>query len=115
VNLIQKQKTFARLLPRLLDRAHEMGFEVTLGEILRSAEAASKNAKEGDGIVNSLHCLKLAVDLNLFKDGHYLARTADHRDLGEWWEAQTTSEYRCCWGGRFGDGNHYSLEHNGVR
>ena len=51
-----------------------------------------------------------AVDLNLFKAGKYVALTEDHRPLGEWWESQGGA-----WGGRFEDGNHYSLEWKGRR
>jgi hypothetical protein len=60
----------------------------------------------------SLHRIRLAVDLNLFKDGKYLKDTDDHQELGEYWES-----IGGFWGGRFrnADGNHYSLEHNGMR
>jgi hypothetical protein len=40
----------------------------------------------------------------------YLKETKDHAFLGEFWEEMGGS-----WGGRFNDGNHYSLEHNGRR
>ena len=62
------------------------------------------------GRENSLHKDKLALDLNLFKDGRYLASTEDHEPLGLFWESIGGS-----WGGRFDDGNHYSLEHRGRR
>ena len=35
---------------------------------------------------------------------------AETNELGEYWESIGGS-----WGGRFNDGNHYSLEHNGVK
>ena len=38
-------------------------------------------------------------------------RQAD-QPLGEWWEKQAADAR---WGGRFNDGNHYSLEHEGVK
>lgn len=115
MNLITKQKAFAKLLPRLIDKAHELGFEVTMGEVWRSPEEAKRLSQLKMGIRNSLHCEKLAVDLNLFKDGLFLSRTADHKQLGEWWEKQSTDLLNCCWGGRWGDGNHYSIEHNGIK
>lgn len=59
---------------------------------------------------NSLHYIGLAIDLNLFKNGEYLKDTNDHKELGEFWESLGGS-----WGGRFNDGNHYSLEHNGRK
>lgn len=117
MNLLLKQMTFARLLPRLLDYAYEHGYSVTLGELWRPEWVAKANSKPGGvvGIANSLHCERLAVDLNLFKDGRFLMTNEDHRKLGEFWESLSTEDYKCVWGGRFGDGNHYSIEHGGVR
>ena len=42
--LLQKQWRFSRALPLLLCRAHEMGLEVSLGEVARSDEQAEINA-----------------------------------------------------------------------
>ena len=56
--------------------------------------------------------MRLAIDLNLFRDGAFLQSSEDHRALGEWWEKQHPLAR---WGGRFMDGNHYSLEHGGVK
>lgn len=95
---------------KLILKAGEMGYEVTLGEAWRTPEQARLNAKKGTGIEGSLHVLRLALDLNLFRGGVYLPWSKDHQPLGEWWESEGGS-----WGGRFGDGNHYSLEHNGRR
>ena len=64
----------------------------------------------GYGAGRSCHKLRLAIDLNLFRGGRYLTGTADHKPLGEWWESQGGT-----WGGRFRDGNHYSLEHEGAK
>lgn len=106
-----KQQLFARLVPRLIDKAHELGFEVTLGDAYRDPRVhGAIGVKKGYGHSRSAHKQRLAIDLNLFKDGRYLASTEDHRPLGEWWESQGGA-----WGGRFDDGNHYSLEHNGMK
>jgi hypothetical protein len=66
--------------------------------------------KQGYGAGRSCHKLRLAIDINLFRNGEYLGRSEDHRQLGEWWEKQGG-----VWGGRWGDGNHYSLEHDGAK
>jgi hypothetical protein len=112
MTLRQKQSLFARLVAQLIVEAENQGFEVTFGETYRSPEEARRLAKLGKGIINSLHCSRLAIDLNLFRDGRYLSSTESHRPLGEWWETQ---HELCRWGGRFSrpDGNHYSLEHEG--
>lgn len=121
MTLGQKQRLFAKLLPRLIDHAHSLGFEVAIGEVERSAVAAEWMASTGRGIRNSLHTKRLAVDLHLFRDDDgdgdldYLTDTAAHEQLGAWWKAQSGPEWTCCWGGDFGDGNHYSVGHDGVR
>lgn len=112
MKLIEAQQLFARLLPRLLDHAHSMGYDVTLGEAWRPPETARLYAQQGRGSVQSLHILRLAVDLNLFQGGVYLTSTVAHQPLGEWWEQQHPL---CRWGGRFTrpDGNHYSISWEG--
>ena len=115
MTLGDKQRMFARLVPRLIDKAHEMGFEVTLGDAYRDPRVfGALGVKQGYGHPKSAHKVRLAIDLNLFRDGVFLQSTEDHRPLGEWWEAQARPEYRTRWGGRFQDGNHYSIEHDGV-
>lgn len=107
------QHRFAKLVPRLIDKAHELGFEVTLGDAYRDPRLHGvMGEKKGYGHPRSAHKVKLALDLNLFLKGEYLDTTEAHQLLGEWWEKQDPAAR---WGGRFGDGNHYSLEHEGVR
>lgn len=109
-SLSSKQQKFAFLVGKLILQAYEMGYGVSFGECYRTPEQAALNAAKGIGIKNSLHGIRLAVDINLFKDGKYLARSEDYKILGEWWEAQ---DPECAWGGRFNDGNHFSLKHGG--
>ena len=108
--LRQKQSRFALMAARLILQAQAMGYEVTLGEAYRSPAEAARLAAAGRGIARSLHTDRLAIDLNLFKNGRYLDSTEDHRPLGEWWESIGGT-----WGGRFKDGNHYSLAHEGRK
>lgn len=112
MRLRQKQSLFVELSAGLVMHAIEQGYELTYGETYRSPQEAARLAKLGVGLKNSLHILKLAIDLNLFKDGKYLKSTKSHEPLGIWWEKQHPL---CRWGGRFGDGNHYSLEHEGRK
>jgi hypothetical protein len=120
----QKQRWFARKVPRLIDKAHELGFAVTLGDAFRDPRVhGALGVKMGYGHPKSAHKLKIAIDLNLFRDVDgdgdldFLERTEAHRQLGEWWESQAEPGYTTTWGGRFStpDGNHYSVEHDGVR
>ena len=110
MTLRQKQSLFVGLVAQLIQRAEAKGYELTFGETYRSPEEAARLAKLGKGIKNSLHTQRLAIDLNLFKDGVYLSSTEAHRPLGEWWEGQHDLAR---WGGRFSDGNHYSISHGG--
>ena len=95
MGLRDKQSEFARRVPLLIRRAFEMGYEVTLGDAYRDPRCPY-------GSKSSRHKSRLAIDLNLFKDGVYLRKTSDHKELGEYWEALGG-----IWGGRFNDGNHY--------
>lgn len=113
MTLGEKQKLFTTLVPRLLDKAHELGYQVTLGDAYRDPRVFGVlGVKQGYGAAYSCHKERLAIDLNLFKDGQFLQATEDHRPLGEWWEKQHAD---ACWGGRFEDGNHYSLTHEGIK
>ena len=110
MTLRERQSLFARLLSDLLRFAYDQGYELSLGEAWRSPTTAERMARQGRGIANSLHCDRLAIDLNLFKDGRWLTESEDHRELGEYWEGLHED---CRWGGRFGDGNHYSVTYEG--
>ena len=105
MTLRQKQELFAKLLVQLISHAHVKGYGITFGDFHRSQEEATRL-----GFPNSLHTQRLAADLNLFKNGRYLRSTEAHRELGEYWESL---HELCRWGGRFQDGNHYSLTHGG--
>jgi hypothetical protein len=99
------------MVSNLIIKANELGFDVTLGDAYRDPRWAGDMGEKGIyGRKDSCHKLRLAIDINLFKGGQYLSDTESHRELGEWWESVGGS-----WGGRFNDGNHYSLEHQGVR
>lgn len=130
MKLGERQELFMRLLPRLIDQAHTLGFEIRGGDLFRDPrlhgeygkpsvirylkQVASKwltllNAEGYThyGKINSEHKNKCAIDLNLReRDGDMVWSTEGHRVLGEWWEAQHPN---CRWGGRYQDGNHYEL------
>jgi len=113
MKLGKKQELFSRLLPGLMLKAFELGFEIRGGDWFRDPRVHGHHGvKKGYGRAKSNHKLKLAIDLNLMKNGKMIRSTAGHRELGEWWEKQ---HELCRWGGRFQDGNHYSLEHWGGR
>jgi len=89
-----KQSKFTRMIALLILFAYEQGYELTFGDAFATI----------GHIEDSFHYKRLAIDLNLFKDGTYLTSTSDHLPLGLFWESIGGS-----WGGRFNDGNHYSF------
>lgn len=94
----QKQSKFAHLIGLLICHIYDNGYEVTLGDAYRP---------DGKGhMKNSKHYSRLAIDLNLFKDGKYLTKTEDWTVFGEYFELLGGK-----WGGRFKnpDGNHFEL------
>lgn len=109
--LRQKQSRFAKMIPRLIDKAYALGYELTLGDAYRDPRLhGNLGERKSYSHPRSAHKVRLALDLNLFRDGEYLEGTEAHMPLGEFWESIGGT-----WGGRFGDGNHYSLEHEGVK
>lgn len=114
MSLGDKQRLFMRLLGEFLVWIYQQGYAVTGGELERSRAQAQANAAAGTGIANSNHLRRLAIDLNLFLAGVYQTDSAAYRPLGEKWKSMHPL---CRWGGDFSkpDGNHFSLEHEGVQ
>lgn len=92
-----KQSRFVLMVALLILYATFKGYEFTFGDAW---------AKKGEGRPHSkasFHYLRLAIDLNLFKDGVFLQKTEHHKPLGMFWEFLGGT-----WGGRWNDGGHYS-------
>lgn len=106
--LSAKQARFSSMVGHLLFWIEKQeNYRVTFGH----AKAESGHMK------GSLHYQRLAIDLNLFKKDmkgiwRYCTSTEAHEPLGKYWKSIGGS-----WGGDFRrkDGNHYSLEHNGMQ
>ena len=131
MRLGEKQELFATLLPRLLDKAHSLGFKVRIGEVLRFEQQARYNSTHcrkckqtkahrnhpghkfrSIGILNSLHRQKLAVDIVLFRDGKPCWDSESYRTLADWWVEQ---HELCRSGIGWGDGGHFSVTHGGRK
>jgi hypothetical protein len=110
MNLRQKQTMFVINVIQLLEFIFSKGYSVTFGETYRTPEQAKLNAKKGIGIVDSLHCKRLAIDLNLFDpDGNFLTKSSDHEPFGLYWQSLHPDNR---WGGLWKknpDGNHYQM------
>lgn len=107
----QKQRRFVRMIADLIVWAYDNGYELTLGDGYRDPRVFGiMGETRGYGHPYSNHKQRLAIDFNLFKDGKFLETSDAHRPIGEKWESMGGT-----WGGRFRDGNHYSLEHGGYK
>lgn len=114
LKLSEKQRIFVWNLHSLIAWTYDQGYELTLGEAFRTPEQAALNAQSGSGIANSLHTRRLAIDLNLFRNGEWMQHSEDFRPLGQYWK--TLHELNC-WGGDFqkADGNHFSMTDGGIK
>lgn len=114
------QEEFAQATANLILKAAELGYGVTFGEAWRTPEQAQWNADHHIGVAHSLHMERLAVDLNLFKDGVYQTIAAPYAQLGAWWKSLKSpiagASYR--WGGditHLQDLDHFSLSPDPTR
>ena len=111
LSLGEKQRKLVRMIADLIIFAYDNGYELTLGDAFRDPRLHGDfGVRKGYGNAKSQHKRRLALDLLLFKDGKYLTDTKDYAPLGLWWESVGGA-----WGGRFEDGNHFSLEYQGVK
>lgn len=114
MSLREQQSLFVSLVGRFIGWVYAAGFELTFSEAWRSPEEAEIQAQRGAGIVHSLHTERLAIDLNLFKDGQLLTTHDDYLPLGDQWKSM---HELARWGGDFRriDVDHFSLEWQGVQ
>lgn len=111
MTLGEKQRRFTRMVGLLIEWAYQNGYELTVGDAYRDGRVYGEyGEKKSYSAAYSLHKLRLAQDFNVFKGGAYLTRGEDFEPLGKYWESIGGT-----WGGRFNDGNHFSLEHEGRK
>jgi len=117
LTLIEKQQQFSVLLSKFINDLTTRGYKITLGEAFRPLAVAAIYASQGEGIKNSLHTMRLAVDLNIFLNGAFLTSVEDLTIPGNLWESYTTDLVECCWGGRFQnvDADHFSISSGGIK
>jgi hypothetical protein len=83
-----EQAAFLLDMCKLIQKATEMGFVVTGGELYRSPEQQQIHVKAGRSkTMNSLHLSRRAVDLNFFKDGKLVYDKHVLAPLGAYWES----------------------------
>jgi hypothetical protein len=104
MTLREKQSIFALNISKLIIKAYELGYEITLGEAYRTESQqylyfeGYKLMKIGSDLklaqtrrksrtMNSKHRKKLALDINLFKNGKYLTDKESFKPLAEYWKS----------------------------
>ena len=110
LTLSEEQRLFSLNLAKLIEYIYSKGHGCTLAEAYRTPQQAVWDAQHGTGIVNSLHCKRLAIDLDLYSpSGKYLIHEEDYRQFGEYWE---TLHPKNRWGGRFKrlDADHFEMQ-----
>lgn len=112
MTLNEKQVEFTRTLARFLVWCFDNDHLVIGAEWYRTKEQAEIYAAKGKGILNSVHRLKLAVDLFRVVGGAVSWDTKHYEDLGAKWK---TMHPDARWGGDFAgrDCVHFSFEHQG--
>lgn len=85
IPFVERQQTFTLNVARLIIYINQQGYACTFGETYRPKEMAQIYARTGRGVLDSNHLYKLAVDLNLFKNGVYLSDAKEYRQFAEYW------------------------------
>lgn len=99
MNLFEEQSKFAHDVSKLINFILEKEYFVTLGEAFRPQEMADIYSKEHKGIKNSLHCKRLAIDLNIFDhEGNFLTSYEEYEPFGLYFESLDPINR---WGGKF--------------
>ena len=85
---VREQASFLLDVCLLINKATEMGFQVTAGELYRTPEQQQIYVKTGRSrTMNSLHLQRRAVDLNFFVNGKLCYDKDTLAPLGAYWES----------------------------
>lgn len=98
MSVVEDQHAFALDVARLLPQIAALGYQVTLGEAWRTPQQEQWDVDHGlSKTLDSKHLSRLAIDLNIFKDGQ-LIETPE--EIGAFWEGLDPKNR---WGGRWKD------------
>ena len=113
MTLSEKQRKFTRLQAEFVSWCFDNGYELTDGDAYRDPRVHGEiGEKKAYGHKNSAHKSRLARDYNLFINDAWQSDSEAFEPLGAKWLSMDDD---AAWGGEWGDGNHFSFAHNGVR
>jgi hypothetical protein len=99
MSLVQEQAAFLLDVAKLVQKATDLGFTVTGGELARSVEQQAIHFKAGRSkTMNSIHLKRCAIDLNFFIEGKLTWDKNVLKPLGVFWESLHPKNR---WGGNF--------------
>jgi hypothetical protein len=99
MSLVAEQAAFLLDVAKLVNKATELGFVVTGGELYRTPEQQQIHVRAGRSkTMNSIHLKRCAIDLNFFKDGKLTYDVAALRPVGDYWESLNPKNQ---WGGNW--------------
>ena len=107
MSIVAEQAAFLLDVAKLINKATELGFTVTGGELFRTAEQQQIYVKTGRSkTMNSNHLKRCAIDLNFFRDGKLVYDVPTLKPVGEYWQSLHPKNR---WGGlwRFVDLPHF--------
>lgn len=107
MSVVAEQAAFLLDVAKLINKATELGFTVTGGELFRTAEQQQIYVKTGRSkTMNSNHLKRCAIDLNFFRDGKLVYDVPTLKPVGEYWQSLHPKNR---WGGlwRFVDLPHF--------
>lgn len=112
MTLHDAQALHVKLIASLIKFTYNSGYELTWGEAYRTTEQAQWDVAHKTGILMSVHCDRLAVDLQLFKGGVYLTDPNEYKFMADYWQALDPS----CRAGYYfttRDADHFSITWQG--
>lgn len=102
MSLGDKRRKFSKMTVLLGQYIEFCGYEFAFDYLKRCRDCEV-------GHPHSVHKMGLAVDIHLYKDGHYLSSGEEHKHFHDFWDFLGGAA-------RIDDDlNHYSLEWQGVR
>ena len=101
---------FMDKVPLLVAEIKRLGLRARGGDLFRDPRLHGQlGEQKGYGHKNSCHKLKLAIDVNLVKDGVLLGDGPEHAALHDFWDSLGGAPRIPH------DMNHYSVEYRGMR